>query len=270
MWATFTAADAAAVVTALAPRLPGPPVSYQVDYADADPATWPASALAAEEVALARWDGASVAYTAGRWVNADLPDLVSELAVIPFEVATFPSYGDVWAAEHHYRAPSFGGGHGPHGWACAFRGPGHARLVSRRWLDQPCWELRADADISFVRFHDPAAGPAAALAAARPGHERMGITHIGGYLQSPPVPVEVPGLYDPGARRFTVVVLDREVPQPELLDACQLRRRQVEPIDELRYVFADPGQAHRMLHELWLREITCVALIDGTEQVLTP
>ena len=266
--ATFSAPDTAALVDALADALPdSPPDSCEADYEDADPADWLAAVRDAEESAAARWDGAAVIHSPGRFARLDVPlpgrdatvDLLSDL---PFTVASLSSYAEVWESEHGYTPPSFADGHPPHGWACAFRGDGHQRLVSRRWLDHGPWELiRGGHDTSFVQFHPLSADAGRALDVARPGHERMGISDRGGYLQTHPARLELRGLRDGNTHK--VVVHGREIPERELLDACQIRR--VEELDAVAYVFMEREQAEAELPRLWLRELQCWTIVDGEE-----
>ena len=227
--ATFSAPDTAALVDAPADALPdSPPDSCEADYEDADPAEWRAAVRDAEESAAARWDGAAVIHSPGRFVRLDVPlpgrdATVDLLADLPFTVASLSSDAEVWESEHGYTPPSFADGHPPHGWACAFRGDGHQRLgvtpVARprpvgadprrpRHLLRPIPPLSADAG--------------RALDVARPGHERMGISDGGGYLQTHPARLELRGLRDGNTHK--VVVHGREIPERELLDACQIRR----------------------------------------------
>ena len=196
-------------------------------------------------------------------------DLVS---VMPFTVAAFRSIHEEWFTPGSaYFATSFGNLHFPHGWGCAFKGVGHQRLVSRRWLEFGPWRLlRGADDTSLVQFHDLEADPATALEQARPGHERMGISPVGGYI--PPGHVyahKIGGLYAPTERALKIVVHGREVSQSEMLDACAARLEQAlgheSPLDRIAYVFMEEEEARRHLHELWLRELECRAIVAGSE-----
>src|SRR5690606_34932321 len=111
--------------------------------------------------------------------------LQSELMVAAFELAVVQTWFR-WEWPEGYVAPSFADMHYPHGWACAFKGPGHDRLVSRRWLAYGPWRLIRDDehDVSFVQFHDLDADAKTALEQAKPGHQRMGISNEGGFIQS--------------------------------------------------------------------------------------
>lgn len=199
---------------------------------------------------------------------ADPAATIALLAQLPFELAAFTRIHrtDEW---RDYTAPGFGDFHALLGWACAFRAAGHDRLVSRRWLDHGPWRLvRGDGDLSFIQFHDLAADPATALAQARLGHDRIGISDNGGFLQKPYVfRKDVTGLYLADERKLVISAADRDIPPVELRDACaarQLRRTDpAAPIDRIAYLWIDQTVARRHLHELWLRELECWALIDG-------
>jgi hypothetical protein len=206
-------------------------------------------------------------------VSARIPDCPLEataainlIADLPFEVATFGSMHRSWYES--YTPPGFSGLHALLGWACAFRGAGHDRLVSRRWLEYGPWRLiRADGDISFVQFHDLAADEETALAQAKPGHERMGISKTGGYLQGNYVyQTDVQGLYLAEERKLVITAVE-PVSQLAMRDACAVRRSRRsdpnEPIDHIAYVFISEELARAHLHELWLRELECWALVEG-------
>src|SRR5262245_38577060 len=154
-----------------------------------------------------------------------------------------------WSDRPDFPGPGFSDLHFPLGWACAFRGEGHDRLVSRRWLEFGPWRLlRGDNDVSFVQFHDLDADPDIAFAQARLRHERMGITATGGLIQSEYVYTQpIDGLYAPEECRLRILVHGREVSQLEMLDACAARHYQAlgpgRPLKSIAYVFADEGEA---------------------------
>lgn len=271
--------DIGALVRAVAPALPdAAPRQWSADYEDGEGA-WVDAVASARELAAVEWEDASLGVVPRHGVRVELPCAPTQAAALellgaaPFTVATLPSYTAVWKAEHGYRPPGFDGGHGPHGWACAFRGAGHDRLVSRRWLAHGPWALHRDQreDISFVRFHDPDAAPGAALEQARAGHRRMGIDDDGGFIQLPPILSDgLPGLYENGTHK--VVVHGRDVPSRELLGACQIRlERRADreaPVERVAYVFMERERAEAELPELWLRELECWAIAGGEEQRL--
>jgi hypothetical protein len=271
--------DTGALVRALAPALPSlTPGSWSADFDDGD-GPWLDAVAGAHQLAAVEWEDASLGVVPRQGVRVELPRTPSHAAALellstaPFTVATLPSYAATWTREHGYRPPGFDGSHGPHGWACAFRGDGHDRLVSRRWLAHGPWTLsrEEDADLSFVRFHDPDAPPEAALAQARDGHRRMGITDEGGFIQLAPIlPGGLSGLYERGTHK--IVVRGRDVPPRELLGACQIRReRRADanaPVERIAYVFMEPARAEAHLPELWLRELECWTIEHGEERRL--
>jgi len=210
---------------------------------------------------------------------ADVARLVAD---VPFTVATFGDvFRDEWREIEH---PTYGfaNSHTRLGWGCAFKGAGHDRLVSRRWLDFGPWRvMRCPGDMTIVQFHDLTLSDAAdALAQALPGHERMGISDIGGFIQGPSaagrgikyvVAEKLPeGLYDAATRTLEVVVPPgRTISQGEMQDACAYRLNKrhdkAKPIERIAYVFIDEENASAHLHELWLREFE-VWTVEGGEK----
>jgi len=209
-------------------------------------------------------------------------DVIGKLEPVPFTVATFGSvFPDEWRDIEHDTF-GFANSHTRLGWGCAFKGAGHDRLVSRRWLDFGPWRvMRCPGDMTVVQFHDLAlTDPAAALAKALPGHERMGISESGGFIQGPSaagrgikyvVADKLPeGLYDARTRTLEVVVPPgRTISQGEMQDACAYRLNKrhdkAKPIERIAYVFIDEENARAHLHELWLRELE-VWTVDGGDK----
>jgi hypothetical protein len=209
----------------------------------------------------------------------DVLDLVSPL---PFTVATFGSvFPDEWREIEH-DSFGFANSHTRLGWGCAFKGKGHERLVSRRWLDFGPWRvLRGSEDLTLLQFHDLAlTNPAEALAQALPAQERIGISEIGGFIQGPSaagrgikyvVAEKLPeGLYDAATRTLEVVVAPgRTISQGEMQDACAYRyyerANKATPIASVAYVFIDEADARAHLHELWLRDLE-VWTVDGGDK----
>jgi hypothetical protein len=196
-------------------------------------------------------------------------DLLSRLS---FELASFDSLHEAWfEVGQDYIAPTFGRMHLPHGWACAFKGAGHDQLVSRRWLDFGPWRVLYGADdATLVQFHDLSADAGGALAQARPAHERMGISEGGGFIQRDyHYAYGVQGFYSADERLLKIVVHGRDVSQREMLDMCAARRYQAigpdKPLERIGYVFVEEHVARRHLHELWLRELECWAIVAGRE-----
>ncbi|MEU5025648.1 hypothetical protein [Streptomyces milbemycinicus] len=197
-------------------------------------------------------------------------EVASLLSDIPFEVASFePRYSEWITMRSHYgRIPGFGRYHFKHGWACAFQGDGHLRMVSRRWVDHGPWRvLRGSNDTTLVQFHDLDLDAEAAFAQARPAHRHMGISDEGGFLQSRYVYKEgLHGLYDAERRVMEVVVIGREVSPLEMRDACAARRDQKlgpeQPVDNVAFVFLDPREASAHLPRLWLYGLECWTIVD--------
>jgi hypothetical protein len=242
--------------------------------------TWAAKS---KDFLQASWEGRGWLYLAPGLIvktsveNYDLDParLLEQLAGIPFNICSAATLYTQWedgALGEEYLAPGFGDLHWPHGWGCLFRGDeGHARLVSRRWLDFGPWRLlRGASDTSLVQFHDLEADAATALAEARPGHERMGISPTGGFIQTGfHYSEDLKGLYSPAERKMHIVINGREVAQREMLDACAARLYQAlgpeQPLDNVVYVFVKEEEARAHLRELWLRGLECNAFIEGVE-----
>ncbi|MCD9588809.1 hypothetical protein [Streptomyces sp. 8ZJF_21] len=203
--------------------------------------------------------------------EGEAAELVDALSDYPFEIASFQSRYREWQTKEKYWAPSFGGAHFPHGWACAFRGEGHRSLVSRRWLDTGPWHLlHGPNDTTLVQFHDLKLGAAEALAQAKPAHEHMGHSNEGGFLRTPYVyRKEIKGFYDASRRVLKVVVLGRTVPAVEMRDACAARRDNLlapeQPVDNVAFVFLDPAEARAHLPRLWPYGLECWTVIDDVE-----
>jgi hypothetical protein len=274
-------------ITRLAP-FASSPVALEVDGSAVKPgADWVAALRRAKQHGTAEWTTAveperafhridvlprssSVSFTAPDAFST-AADGIAMIERLPFEVGSF---GSVWPDEWRELIDdpsSFGGIHGAHGWACAFRGAGHDRLVSRRWLAHGPWQLirRAD-DLSVVQFHDLAADAMTAFAQAEPGHLLLGDTAESGYL---PMPYEysddVQGLYSAETRTLEIVVPPGDrVDLVRMRDACAVRRDhrreppKTKPIDQVAFVFLDEDDARRHLHDLWLRELECWAADD--------
>ncbi len=68
--------------------------------------------------------------------QGDAHTLLTLLSPLPWTLATFKTIHDTWRkSDNMYRSRGFGDLHFSHGWGCAFKGEGHQRLVSRRWLE---------------------------------------------------------------------------------------------------------------------------------------
>jgi hypothetical protein len=73
-------------------------------------------------------------------------------------------------------------------------------------------------------------------------------------------------------RLLKIVIHGRDVPQLEMLDACAARHYNIlgpdKPLDNVAFVFMEESVARAHLHELWLRELECRAIIGGQEVLL--
>ena len=277
---SLTAPDLMSVVRAVAmtERFVGEPNRLEIDYQPMEIARWRSAWEQGRlgRIVTAGWGGTYVdaIWEGGPEVHITLEgdhrvfvsvdafwstpeELVAWLVQIPFEIASFnpfieesPDNGIVFDAWHRRE-----------GSAVAFRGRGHDRLVSRRWLEHGPWKLvRGEPDVSLVLFHDLDVDPATAVAQMAAAHRRMGETDEGGYIPSKyQVQHEISGLLDRETATLEIVVHGREVSQREMLDACatRLARRDApeSPIRTIAYVFIDEAVARAHLHELWLREL---------------
>jgi hypothetical protein len=201
--------------------------------------------------------------------------ILDALADAPFEIASIGRFLDEWGNvaidDDAYRAPGWSGWHFSMGWAAAFKGEGHNRLVSRRWLETGPWRLlKGPNDTSLVIFHDLEADAETALAQAKAGHAQIGITDETGFLQSPfSYRYDLNGLYDEAAKVLKVVVHGRDVPPRELLEWAAIRANQRlgsdKPISAVRFIFPEEASARKHLPSLWRYEHECWAIIDGDE-----
>jgi hypothetical protein len=233
----------------------------------------------AKTLTAAANDGSTFSFERGGLVSLRRPDVelaapatFESLAGLPFELAVIGQVYPEWWDEQ-YETYSFSDGHVAHGWACAFKGAGFDRLVSRRWLDFGPWRKREAGGATWVEFHDLDADALTALEQAQPGWRRMGISDTGGFIQSAFVYTEdVSGVYDPTEHKLKVMVPSGEVSQRKLLEVAALRlsplARGEQPIERTAFVFLDEANARRHLHELWLREHECWAIVGGVEHRL--
>ncbi|MCE9575781.1 MAG: hypothetical protein K8W52_21705 [Deltaproteobacteria bacterium] len=199
---------------------------------------------------------------------SEVAEAIEILTAVDFGVAGLGSvFFNEWI-EADYKRWSFSRSHIDHGWGCAFRGAGHDHLVSRRWLDFGPWRvIRRPNDTTFVQFHDLAiTDPAEAYEVAKVGHERMGVSYTGGFIQQIAQWMldDVPGAYTAADKKLTrVIPADTEVSQLNMLNAATMRRHYrlnpglSQPVDRIAYVFVVEEQARAYLHELWLRELEC-------------
>jgi hypothetical protein len=283
-------------LTAIAriPAFRAPPVAIEVDDLTVEPGPdWPRALLRARRDGAALWTSSpdndrdacrvDIAARASALTFqvpnafAAVDEAVALLEQLPFEVC---SLGTVWPDEWAKLVDdpiSFGGAHLVHGWGCAFRGAGHERLVSRRWLDHGPWcVIRRPNDLTVIQFHDLAADAATAYREARPGHERIGVTDTGGYLPQPYYYSQtVEGLYVAETGTLEIVVPPGDgVEQVRMRDACAIRHEhRIRPprkrrIEQVAFVFLDEADALARLHELWLRELECWVADDRPKRRL--
>jgi hypothetical protein len=96
----------------------------------------------------------------------------------------------------------------------------------------------------------------------------MGVSGGGGFLQADYLYTRtLDAEYHAEGRDLRFTIADRDVPEVEMLDACAMRHHQIlgpdQPIERVSYVFADEARARAHLHELWLRELECWAVVGG-------
>lgn len=208
----------------------------------------------------------------------DPGDFVTRLSGVPFHLAAFYGIYEEWTRRGSNEAPepiSFADAHFPHGWGAAFRREGHDRLVSRRWLEHGPWRLhRGGGDTSLIQFHDLDADAATARAQAAPGHRRLGISEVGGFIQSGfPCDRALAKFYEPDHKRLRIPIYGREVSPYEMLVTRATVKEQglgpEMPLESAVYVFADESEGRAHLHELWLRELDCLTFVDGVMTRLT-
>jgi hypothetical protein len=221
----------------------------------------------------------------------DVDDVLAMLARIPFRVATFgpihPSWKPPGGSERPppmhatldeaaakvplvRRAFRFGEDQELLGWAVAFKGDGHKRIVSRRFLEHGPWKLvGGDEDVSLVQFHDLWADAETARAQADIGHARLAEGAVTAPLE---MTHELRGFYAEGDKRLRVVVEEPGLLDPRrLLEARQAARvgHEIEPgkpIASVAFVFPSEEQARANLHELWVRDLECRTSIDKIEK----
>jgi hypothetical protein len=192
----------------------------------------------------------------------------------PWMVATLGSIHKSWyGREINYAGPGFAYRHGPLGWGCAFKGEGHKRVVSRRYLEYGPWHVIRDEvnDITLIQFHDINADAETALDQAKLGHQLMGHPFEGGFIQRDyQISNNLSAIYSPAEKmlRYTInTIKQRPITRSELLDVCATRQCQLlgdtQPVERVGYMFIYEEEARQCLHELWLREIECWAFIDG-------
>ena len=199
-------------------------------------------------------------------------DVLKILETFSFEIASFSSLHHQWLNPvEPYAAPSFSNFHLPHGWACAFKGNGFKRLVSLQWLDYGPWKQHiGNSNTQLFQFHEMNVDARTALQQATTGHKLMGISDEGGFIQSDYVyKYNNPGLYESENELLKVIVHGLMITKRQMLDACALKLYQGlgkdKPLKNVRYIFMTEEEATHHLHDLWLRNLQCYAIIKGKE-----
>lgn len=207
------------------------------------------------------WDGSSAKVQNTNYSYTPTT-LLALLNRVDFTVAnTAVAYPRWWYEPEVYHAPGMSDGHFANGSFGAFsKEDGHARLVSRRWLDHGPWRLLRDeeTDLSLVQYHDLDAPEDVALEQAKLGHQTMGIAQHGGFIQKRyPFGRLKPSRYDRAGRTSIVLVVGQQpVSYQNMLEAAALKLWQPHAdhaIDQVAFVFTDEGNARKHLKDLWLR-----------------
>lgn len=203
-------------------------------------------------------------------------NVLSLLEKLPFEIASFETlYYEWYNPDNPYEAPSFGNGHVPHGWACAFKGEGFKRLVSRRWLDFGPWKQHfGKNDTQLIQFHQLGESNETALMQAKKGHQLMGISSDGGFIQNDYVyHYDNKGLYDAKEKKIKIIVHGINISNRQLLDASAGKYYKIfgpeMPVDNVAYIFMDELLAEKHLHTIWLHGLECRTIRQGKEITLT-
>ncbi len=216
--------------------------------------------------------GFAVDYGTNAVLDTSVADLVARLGSVPFELAAFPhfyrgAWGNIAIDDDAYSAPA--ADLGQLGWAVAFRGAGHDRLVSRNWLHCDAFKLWCgDGDVSLVQFHALDADPMTALEQARLGHREFTIRGEGGFVYHPFVyQLDLQGAYDGANHTMKVVVRGREVPRTELLEwaAAVKESRFAQPVEHVAFVFPDDPDARAQLPLIWRYGHQVWTIRDGVE-----
>ncbi len=264
-------------------------LSLESEQADISP-DWVKQLTSVLRDGLARWDIFNQERQLGYHPRSDelvsfsipvdqvtLPAALELIEPLPFELCSFgAAFFDEWIAADYERW-GFSRSHISFGWGCAFRGAGHDRLVSRRWLEYGPWRvIRRPNDTTLVQFHDlTLTDPAEAYDQAKVGHERM----TNGFLYDnyEDFMDNVRGIYLPEQQRLEIVVAPGITVDPESFYCAAAVRHyyrthpnaghnpppgKIGHIKTVAYVFVDEPQARAHLHQVWLHEFECI-LSDG-------
>jgi hypothetical protein len=207
-------------------------------------------------------------------VDVDIGKLVEQLATVPFETAAFGSIYQHEAsnsAQVGFSASPIEGAR--NAWAFAWRGAGHERLLSQRWLAQGPWKLwRGPSDTMLLQLHaldvDAQTANEQAAAAWRffgYSNERLLIPR--GYKAR----LELGGDYDAATQTMRVRVDgpptndEQRMLAWEHAVARKLRRDSPQPIRSVAFVFADEELARAELPRLWRMEHEVWVERDGKQ-----
>jgi hypothetical protein len=219
-------------------------------------------------------DPANVVKAQAPW-DVDVSALGGMLSRLPCALAAVRGIYPEWDQDPDLKPPlkSFGNMHFGYGTFAAFKGEGHDRLVSRRWVDHggPWLAHHFDADVSLLQLHDLAADARTANAQLRRAQERLGPSDTGGLIQPNfKRKLQLNLQHSERDRRASIVVdPKREVTPREMLEAATLRGSSAagadRHIDSVAFVYIDEPAARRDLHELWLHGLECWTYINGRE-----
>jgi hypothetical protein len=210
--------------------------------------------------------------------NFDEKTTLSTLKRYDWQIATFGSIHTGWGSEFDYYSPGFGSPLGSLGWGCAFKGEGHNRIVSRRFLEHGPWRTIRDEehDITLIQFHDLEADAATALDQARVGHDFIAAPLEGGFYQRNLrlKSTEFSGVYDPDEKKQIMLIPAHDlVTRAQMMDACKIRHFQLlgesKPLENVAFVFVGgEAEAQPYLPEMWMRGLEVYAIDKGIEHRL--
>lgn len=193
---------------------------------------------------------------------------------LPCTLASVRGFHAEWNTDPSLKLPLKGLGNGHHfyGSFVTFKGSGHARVVSRRWLEYGGpWQVhRGAGDLTLLQLHDLRADARTAYAQVRAVQDRLGPSDAGGlYIPSFKRTLTLQLQHSERDRKASIVVAKREVTPREMLEAASLRGSAAagadRHIDAVAFIYIDEPQARRDLPELWLRELECWAYVGGRE-----
>ena len=205
--------------------------------------------------------GPDLVFVSTRNYQLDVNDLAARLANVEFEAANFCEIR--WWDNPKgpaYKSPDGKVGTYRLGFAVAYRGKGHDRAMSRRWLDRGPWRvLRGANDTTFPQFHDESADVVTSLEQAKPCHAQMS--------DRAQAPLPLREAYAAGAvpvqgtdlaleRKYKLSVAGRRVSRLEMREVVAARYYQLlgpdRPIDNVLYTFMDKAELEEVLPDLWL------------------